>query len=71
MLTLELVHVFDGTWDLGIALMSILIGGTDYLRISLNDFVSARLVLPAQTVDATPSNTLIRQRFPRRTDLFG
>jgi hypothetical protein len=35
MLTLELVHVFDGTWDLGIALMSILIGGTDYLRILL------------------------------------
>src|SRR5229473_872301 len=30
-----------------------------------------RLALPAQTVDATPSNQLIRQYFPWRTDLFG
>jgi hypothetical protein len=30
-----------------------------------------RLVLPAQPVDATPSNQLIRQYFPWRTDLFG
>src|SRR5260221_8208182 len=30
-----------------------------------------RLGLPAHTVDATPSNQLIRQYFPWRTDLFG
>src|SRR5882724_4213644 len=30
-----------------------------------------RLVLPAQPVDATPSNALIRQCFPGRSDLFG
>jgi hypothetical protein len=30
-----------------------------------------RLAVPVQTVDATPSNQLIRQYFPRRTDLFG
>src|SRR6266481_6126268 len=30
-----------------------------------------RLRLPAQPVDATPSNQLIRQYFPWRTDLFG
>ena len=30
-----------------------------------------RLALPAQPVDATPSNQLIRQYFPWRTDLFG
>src|SRR5258708_13549358 len=29
-----------------------------------------RLGLPAHTVDATPSNQLIRQYFPWRTDLF-
>ncbi len=29
------------------------------------------LVVPAQTVDATPPNQLIRQYFPWRTDLFG
>jgi hypothetical protein len=28
------------------------------------------LRVPAQTVDATPSNALIRQCFPGRTDLF-
>src|SRR6266851_5605734 len=28
-------------------------------------------MLPAQPVDATPSNQLIRQYFPWRTDLFG
>jgi hypothetical protein len=33
--------------------------------------VSARLVVPAQPVDATPTNQLIRQYFPCRTDLFG
>jgi hypothetical protein len=27
--------------------------------------------VPVQTVDATPSNTLIRECFPGRTDLFG
>ena len=27
--------------------------------------------MPAQPVDATPSNALIRQCFPRRSDLFG
>jgi len=27
--------------------------------------------MPAQPVDATPSNQLIRQYFPWRTDLFG
>ena len=27
--------------------------------------------MPAQTVDATPSNALIRQCFPGRSDLFG
>jgi len=32
---------------------------------------SARLTLPAQAVDATPSNTLIRQGFPGRSNLFG
>jgi hypothetical protein len=32
---------------------------------------SFRLALPAQPVDATPSNALIRQYFPRRSDLFG
>src|SRR5712692_6027022 len=32
---------------------------------------SFRLMLPAQPVDATPSNQLIRQYFPWRTDLFG
>jgi hypothetical protein len=32
---------------------------------------SFRLTLPAQPVDATPSNQLIRQYFPWRTDLFG
>src|SRR5713226_1210050 len=31
----------------------------------------ARLTLPAQPVDATPSNALIRQCFPGRSDLFG
>src|SRR5882724_12318421 len=30
-----------------------------------------RVALPAQPVDATPSNQLIRQYFPWRTDLFG
>src|SRR6267142_1200014 len=30
-----------------------------------------RLRLPAQPVDATPSNALIRQCFPGRSDLFG
>src|SRR5690348_13897149 len=30
-----------------------------------------RLRLSVQTVDATPSNTLIRQCFPGRSDLFG
>ena len=30
-----------------------------------------RLALPAQPVDATPSNALIRQCFPGRSDLFG
>src|SRR6266446_8137536 len=30
-----------------------------------------RLTLPAQPVDATPSNALIRQYFPGRSDLFG
>src|SRR6266446_3399470 len=30
-----------------------------------------RLTLPAQPVDATPSNALIRQCFPGRSDLFG
>jgi hypothetical protein len=29
------------------------------------------LALPAQTVDATPSNALIRECFPGRTHLFG
>src|SRR5437867_6866698 len=28
-------------------------------------------MLPAQRVDATPSNALIRQYFPGRSDLFG
>jgi hypothetical protein len=32
---------------------------------------SVRFGLPAQPVDATPSNALIRQCFPRRSDLFG
>jgi hypothetical protein len=27
--------------------------------------------VPVQTVDATPSNALIRERFPGRTLLFG
>ena len=31
----------------------------------------AWFVVPAQPVDATPSNTLIRQCFPGRGDLFG
>src|SRR5580765_4442775 len=31
----------------------------------------AWLPLPVQTVDATPPNTLIRQCFPGRSDLFG
>jgi hypothetical protein len=31
---------------------------------------SARFVVPAQTVDATPFNALIRQCFPRRSELF-
>src|SRR5712664_3441089 len=30
-----------------------------------------RFALPAQPVDATPSNALIRQCFPGRSDLFG
>src|SRR6267142_1988647 len=30
-----------------------------------------RLGVPAQPVDATPSNALIRQCFPGRSDLFG
>ena len=30
-----------------------------------------RLPVPVQTVDATPSNTLTRQCFPGRSDLFG
>src|SRR6266481_3739649 len=30
-----------------------------------------RFPVPAQPVDATPSNQLIRQYFPWRTDLFG
>src|SRR5258708_28152047 len=30
-----------------------------------------RLALPAQPVDATPSNALIRQCFPGRSDPFG
>src|SRR5258708_15604695 len=30
-----------------------------------------RFALPAQMVDATPSNALIRQYFPGRSDLFG
>src|SRR5882672_483558 len=29
------------------------------------------ITLPAQPVDATPSNALIRQCFPGRSDLFG
>ena len=33
--------------------------------------ISFRLALSAQPVDATPSNQLIRQYFPWRTDLFG
>ena len=33
--------------------------------------LSARLVVPAQAVDATPSSVLILQCFPRRSDLFG
>src|SRR5882672_3061145 len=32
---------------------------------------NSRLVVPAQPVDATPSNALIRQCFPGRSDLFG
>ena len=35
------------------------------------EFLLVRFVLPAQPVDATPSNQLIRQYFPWRTDLFG
>src|SRR5260370_9591970 len=30
-----------------------------------------RFAVPAQPVDATPSNALIRQYFPGRSDLFG
>jgi hypothetical protein len=30
-----------------------------------------RFPVPVQTVDATPSNALIRERFPGRTLLFG
>jgi len=33
--------------------------------------VNSRLVVPAQTVDATPSDPLIRQHFPGATDPFG
>jgi len=38
---------------------------------SSNRVTSARLVLPVQTVDATPSNALIRECFPGKTHLFG
>src|SRR6267378_5457467 len=41
---------------------------SDYLRCEITLF---RLRLPAQPVDATPSNAMIRQCFPGRSDLFG
>src|SRR5712692_130577 len=36
---------------------------------AVGDNPLGRLTLPAQPVDATPSNQLIRRYFPRRTDL--
>jgi hypothetical protein len=36
-----------------------------------SEFQMDGLVVPAQTVDATPSNQLIRQYFPLKTDLSG
>src|SRR6266481_7255821 len=45
--------------------------GVHYTQTDQVKGLNARLTLPAQSVDATPSNQLIRQYFPWRTDLFG
>src|SRR6266850_5894720 len=42
-----------------------------YRRSGFGTIPLVRFPLPAQPVDATPSNALIRQCFPGRSDLFG
>jgi hypothetical protein len=37
----------------------------------LGRYELVRLGVPAQPIVATPSNPLIQQHFPKRTDLFG